>query len=443
MWLNPWLATAADHATKCHEHGAHRRSETAVPGVHATFKEFVTMTNQPTDPADNPSTTAPSPATKAITAGRQHNGGALATPLYSSTTFRPESVKEARKLAQQPKPPLFYGRHGNPSVASFEAAIAELEGADAARAFSSGMGAVTGVILALCSTGSHIVAARQLYGGTRAFLENACPRFGIEVTFVDGTAPGAFAAAVIPGKTTLVIAETPANPRLDLADLDELGAISGPFTLVDSTIATPLGQRPLDHGVDLVLHSATKGIGGHNDALLGVVAGEKDLIDWISGFGNLHGACASPAEALNGLRGLRTLSVRLRQQAETAQALAEALQTHPAVEAVCYPGLASHPQHELAQRQLSSFGGLVTFDLAGGFAAGTAFIEGLELAVHAVSFGGPETLACHPASTTHAILDEDQLADALIGMGTIRLSCGLEATSDVIADIIGAIDRID
>ncbi|MEZ5225964.1 MAG: PLP-dependent transferase [Acidimicrobiales bacterium] len=246
----------------------------------------------------------------------------------------------------------------------------------------------------------------------------------------------------MPGKTTLVVAETPANPRLDLVDLDELGAIAGPFTLVDSTVATPLGQQPLAHGVDLVLHSATKGIGGHNDALLGVVAGEHDLIDWISGFGNLHGACASPAEAVNGLRGLRTLSVRLRQQAETAQALAEALEAHDAVSAVCYPGLASHRQFDLAKRQLQSFGGLVTFDLADGFAAGTSFIEGLQLAVHAVSFGGPETLACHPASTTHAILDEDQLADAQIGMGTIRLSCGLESTDDVIADIIGAIDRI-
>ncbi len=388
---------------------------------------------------DTPTSAVTHPATVAVTAGREHNGGALATPLYSSTIFRPDSVVHARKLANQPKPTHFYTRHGNPSVAAFENAIAELEGAQAARAFSSGMGAVTGVILALCSSGSHIVAAQQLYGGTRAFLEGACPRFGIDVTFVDATVPGSLAAAVVPGKTVLVIAETPANPRLDLVDLDELGAIQGPFTLVDSTIATPLGQRPLDHGVDLVLHSATKAIGGSNDATLGVVAGERDLIDWISGFANLHGACASPAEAVNGLRGLRTLSVRLRQQADTAAALAAALAAHPGVEAVCYPGLSSHPQHDLACRQLRTFGGLVTFDLAGGFAAGTAFIESLELAVHAVSFGGPETLACHPASTTHAILDDDQLAESQIRPGTIRISCGLEATPDVVADIVGAV----
>jgi cystathionine beta-lyase/cystathionine gamma-synthase len=402
------------------------------------------MTNQPDRIGAEPIERAPE--TIAITAGREHNGGALATPLYSSTIFRPESLTAARRLAQQAKPTHFYSRHGNPSVAAFENAIAELEGAAAARAFSSGMGAISGVILALCSTGGHVVAGQQLYGGTRAFLENACPRFGIEVSFVDGTVPGSFAAAVIPGRTTLVIAETPANPRLDLVDLDEIGAIRGPFTLVDSTLATPLGQNPLAHGVDLVLHSATKGIGGNNDATLGVVAGERDLIDWIAGFGNLHGACASPAEAINGLRGLRTLAVRLRQQSATAQSLAETLSAHPGVASVRYPGLASHPQHELASRQLRCSGGLVTFELAAeapkaAFDAGTAFVEALTLAVHAVSFGGPETLACHPASTTHAILDDDQLADAGIEMGTIRISCGLEDTADVIADIVGAIDR--
>lgn len=377
-------------------------------------------------------------ATTAIRAGREHNAGAMATPLFASTIFEPDSVVHARKLAHQPKPTHFYTRHGNPSVAAFENAVAALEGAEAARAFASGMGAISGVILALCSKGSHIVAARQLYGGTRAFLEGACPRFGIDVTFVDATQPGAFAAAVKPGVTVLVIAETPANPRLDLVDLDELGAMSGPFTLVDATVATPLGQRTLAHGVDLVLHSATKAIGGSNDATLGVVAGSQDLIDWISGFANLHGACASPAEAINGLRGLRTLSVRLAHQASTSLALATALLDHPVVTEVCHPGLVTHRQHELACRQMQCFGGLVTFELAGGFEAGTRFIESLQLAMHAVSFGGPETLACHPASTTHAILDEDQLAESQIGPGTIRISCGLEATADVVADIVNA-----
>lgn len=386
------------------------------------------------------STTPPfQPATTLINAGREHNSGALTTPLYTSTAFEPEDVRQARILAQQPKPAKFYSRHGNPTVAAFETAIAELEGADAARAYASGMGAISGVVFALCSSGSHIVASRQLYGGTRAFLEGACPRFGIEVTFVDSTVPGTLAAAVRPGQTTLVIVETPANPKLDLVDLAEVGAITGPFTVVDSTLATPLGQRPLDYGVDLVLHSATKFIGGHNDATLGVVAGERDLIDWLAGFGNLHGAAASPAEAANGLRGLRTLGVRLRQQQETALALAAALQRCEQVTEVRYPGLPSHPQHGLAKAQLRQFGGLISIELAGGYQAGTAMIESLRLAHHAVSFGGPETLVCHPASTTHAILDEDQLAEADITMGTVRISCGLEATEDVISDITQAL----
>ncbi len=210
-------------------------------------------------------------------------------------------------------------------------------------AFGSGMGAIASTVLALCSSGDHIVAAKQLYAGTLAFLQGPCARFGIEVTLVDGTIPGAFAAAVQPGRTMVVLAETPSNPRLELCDLDELGAIMGPFTLVDSTFATPLGQQPLAHGVDIVLHSATKGIAGHNDATIGVVAGEKELIDAIWGYGVLHGAMASPFDALNALRGARTLGVRTAHQAAAAQRLGEWLEQHPAVTVVHYPGLGTHP----------------------------------------------------------------------------------------------------
>ena len=173
-------------------------------------------------------------------------------------------------------------------------------------AFASGMGALTTTVLALCSSGDHIVATRQLYAGTLAFLQGPCQRFGIEVTLVDGTLPGAMAAAVQPGRTTMVIAESPSNPRLELVDLDELGSIMGPFTVLDSTFATPLGQQPLAHGVDIVVHSATKGIAGHNDATIGVVAAERELVDAIWAYGVLHGAMASPFDALNALRGIRT-----------------------------------------------------------------------------------------------------------------------------------------
>jgi cystathionine beta-lyase/cystathionine gamma-synthase len=257
---------------------------------------------------------------------------------------------------------------------------------------------------------------------------------GIDVTFVDGTTPSAFTEAVVPGRTMLVIAETPSNPRLDLVDLDDLGLIANALTVVDSTFATPLGQRPLDHGVDLVLHSATKGIVGHNDATLGVIAGSQDLISWLWGFATLHGANASPYDAYNAHRGVRTLGARLRQQSETALVLAEFLEGRPEVASVRYPGLASHPQHELAVRQMQSMGGLLTFDLAGGIDAGRRFVEATSIARQATSLGGPETLVCHSATTTHVSLTPEELETSDIGEGTVRVSCGLEHVDDLVDD---------
>lgn len=367
---------------------------------------------------------------------------ALAPILWASTTFEIDSLEAGRTMAHSSRAERFYSRHGNPTVNAFEQAIAEVEGAEAARAFSSGMGAISAVVLGLCSAGDHVVAQRQLYGGTMQLLAGVCPRFGIDVTFVDATEPGAFAAAVRPGRTMLVLAESPANPLLDLVDLDELGAIRGPITAIDSTLATPLGANPLAYGVQLVIHSATKAIAGHNDATLGVVAGERELIDALWGFAILHGANASPFDAMNGLRGLRTLDVRLRQQEATALAVAQALEAHPAVTWVRYPGLPSHPQHDLAVRQLRHHGGLLAFELAGGLAAGEQFVRSVRLCRPATSMGGPETLVTHPASTTHAGLTPDELATAGITVGTVRLSCGLEHTDDVVADVLGALDAV-
>ena len=292
-------------------------------------------------------------STRAVTGGRRYQGASLNAPLWGTSAWQTEGLDDTRKRATGMRPADFYSRYANPTVRAFEDAIAELEGAEDALAFGSGMGAIASTVFALCSTGDHIVAQRQLYAGTSAFLQGPCARLGIETTFVDGTAPGAFAAAVRPGRTMLVIGETPSNPRLDLVDLDELGAIQGPFTLVDSTFATPIGQQPLRHGVDLVLHSATKGICGHNDATLGVVSGAADLLDAIWAYAVLHGASASPYDALNGLRGIRTLAVRQRYQADVALRLATALSGHPGVAAVHYPGLPDHPQHELVERQLT------------------------------------------------------------------------------------------
>ena len=395
--------------------------------------------SEPTDAPDATERPALHLETRAITGGRADQGGALAPLLWPSTTFETETAAEAAALASSVDPGRFYTRHGNPGVRAFEQAVAELEGAEAARAYASGMGAVTGVILGICSAGDHIVAQRQLYSQTTSVLLGICPRFGIDVTLVDGTDPGAFAAAVRPGKTTLVFAETPANPRLDLVDLDEIGAIKGPVTCVDSTFATPLGQQPLAHGVDLVLHSATKGIAGHNDATLGIVCGSQDLIDWLWGFAILQGASASPFDAMNGVRGLRTLGVRLHRQSESAQELAELLEASPHVEGIRYPGLESHPQRDLAKRQLAHMGAVMAFDVVGGREAGQAFVESLALVRMATSLGGPETIVCHPASTTHQSLLPEELEAAGIGPGTIRLSVGLEHPVDLAADLVQAL----
>ncbi|MCB0966118.1 MAG: PLP-dependent transferase [Ilumatobacter sp.] len=363
----------------------------------------------------------------------------MAPALWASSVWESEGFDDAHRRATAMRADEFYGRYANPTVRSFERAIADLEGAEDAMAFASGMGAISTTVLALCSSGDHIVATRQLYAGTLAFLQGPCQRFGIDVTIVDGTEPGAIAAAVVPGRTTMVLVETPSNPLLELCDLDEVGSIMGPFTVVDSTFATPIGQQPLDHGVDLVVHSATKGIAGHNDATIGVVAGERELIDAIWGYGVLHGATASPFDALNALRGVRTLAVRTAHQAATAQHLAEWLSDHPAVSAVHYPGLAGHPQHDLAKRQMRQFGTVLAFEVASGHEGVRQLIDRIELARPATSLGGPETLLCHPQTTTHASLTPDEQATCGVTDGLVRMTVGLEDPGDLIADLTRAL----
>jgi cystathionine beta-lyase/cystathionine gamma-synthase len=348
-------------------------------------------------------------------------------------------MADARRRATGVRSGEFYGRYANPTVASFEEAVAALEGAESSLAFASGMGAISTVVLALCSAGDHIVAQRQLYSATLAFLQGPCARFGIDVTFVDGAQPGAFADAVRPGKTMLVLAETPSNPLLELVDLDELGALRGPITLVDSTFATPLGQQPLAHGAHLSLHSATKGIAGHNDATLGVISGERELIDTIWAYSVLHGATPSPFDALNALRGIRTLAVRTTHQSASALHLAESLLRHPAVAAVHYPGLHTHPQHDLAKRQMRHFGTVLAIDLAGGAAAAEQLLSTVKLVRVATSLGGPETLVCHPRTTTHASLTDDEAAEQSVTPGLLRISVGLEDPADLLADLLQAL----
>ncbi len=375
------------------------------------------------------------PASRAIRAGRGASGSSLAPALWSSSVWESAGFDDANRRAVSIRADEFYGRYANPTVRSFEHAIAELETAEDAMAFGSGMGAIASVVLALCSAGDHVVATRQLYAGTLAFLQGPCARFGIETTFVDATEPGAIAGAVQPGRTTAVLVETPSNPRMELCDLDEIGAITGPFTVVDSTFATPLGQQPLAHGVDLVLHSATKGIAGHNDATLGVIAGEKELIDAIWAYAVLHGSMASPFDALNALRGVRTLAVRTAHQSAASLRLAEWLEGRPEVACAMHPGLPSHPQHDLAKRQMRLFGTMLAFELADGEDAARRFLDGVRLARCATSLGGPETLVCHPMTTTHASLTPDERAVSGVTEGLIRMSVGLEDVDDLIADL--------
>ena len=378
------------------------------------------------------------PATTAITAGRD-DSGALAPSLTSSTTWSSSGLEESHQQAKAIHETKNYSRYANPTVEAFEHAIAELENTQAALAFASGMGAVSSVVLALCATGDHIVAQRNCYAGTLAFLNGPCARLGIDVTFVDGRNAQEFADAVRPGKTMLVIAETPSNPRLDLVDLAVLGAIKGPITVVDSTIATPLGQRPHDHGVSLVLHSATKGIAGHNDATIGVIAGDADLIGDIWSYSVLHGATASPFDAMNALRGVRTLDARLARQCESAQTLAEWLSKQNNVTAVHYPGLMSHPQHDLAKKQMNYLGSVLSFEIAGGKAAATKLLGALKLIRPAVTFGGPESLISHSTSSTHNSVDAETKAKIGVTDSLLRLSVGLEACVDIQRDLAEAL----
>ena len=384
------------------------------------------------------STDKQQPATTAITAGRD-DSGSLAPSLTPSSTWTSSGLEESHRQATAIHETKNYSRYANPTVESFEKAIAELENTQAALAFGSGMGAISTVVLALCSKGDHIVAQRNCYAGTLAFLNGPCARLGIDVTFVDGRNASEFAAAVRPGKTMLVMAESPSNPHLDLVDLTELGKIKGPFTVVDSTLATPLGQRPHDHGVSIVLHSATKGIAGHNDAMLGVIAADADLISDIWTYSVLHGATASPFDAMNGLRGIRTLDARLTRQCQSAQTLAEWLSAQKNVTAVYYPGLKSHPQHELAKKQMNYFGSVLSFDIKGGKPAATKLLSALKLIRPAVTLGGPETLISHSASSTHNSVDRETKTKTGLTDSLLRLSVGLEACADIQNDLASAL----
>lgn len=363
-------------------------------------------------------------------------GAPLASPIWQSSTFEFREPEDVADAAVADRPETFYTRYGNPNFTAVERAIATLEGGESALTAGSGMGAIMLVFLGLLESGDHLVAQKTHYVGTMKALQQWLPRYGIEITVVDQTDPGQFESALRPN-TRLIYVETPTNPTLaltDLAGVAALGREHGVLTCIDNTFATPVNQRPLELGIDLVVHSATKYLGGHSDVTAGVVVGSTERIESLWHALIIHGMILHPFEAWLLARGIQTLPFRVERHNRNAMALAEFLERHPAIERVYYPGLESHPQHELAARQMSGFGGMVVFELAGGYEVARDFATRLKLARLAVSLGGTETLAVHAASMIHARLTPEQRAAAGISDNLIRISVGLEDSADILDD---------
>jgi cystathionine beta-lyase/cystathionine gamma-synthase len=361
---------------------------------------------------------------------------AVAPPIFQTSTYRLPSTRAGADFQQSVEPTEYYTRWGNPTTHALEVQFAQLEGAEAALAFSSGMGAIATALLADLKQGDHIVAGSPLYAGTTELCQGILPRFGIETSFVNPSDSGAFERALRP-TTRLIYVETPSNPTLQLTDLAGVAQLArrrGLLTICDNTFATPLGQRVLEVGIDVSVHSATKYIGGHSDVIAGLLAGSKAYVEKCWHHAKLLGPALDPFAAWLLLRGLKTLAVRYERQAANALQLARFLAAHPAVSVVHYPGLESHPQHALARRQMKSFGAMLSFELKGGYGAAQRFAESLQVALLAVSLGGVETLVQHPASMSHGLVAKEERERTGITEGLVRVSVGLEPAEDVIAD---------
>ncbi|MEM7225252.1 MAG: methionine gamma-lyase [Pseudomonadota bacterium] len=372
--------------------------------------------------------------------------GALNPPVYLTSTYAFESAEAGAELFAGERAGYIYGRTRNPTQALLEERIAALEGGEAGLALASGMGAITTSLWSLLEAGDHVVVDHTLYGSTYAFFTQGLPKFGIEVSPIDLSDPAKLEAALGP-RTKAVYFETPANPNLRVLDIAAISArahAAGALVVVDNTFATPALQRPLALGADLVVHSATKYLGGHGDLLAGLVVGPEDLVKRVRLYGLrfMTGATISPWTAFLVLRGLKTLALRMERHSANALAVAERLAEHPAVSWVAYPGLAGDRDHTLAARQMSGFGGLVACELTGGHSAGFAFMNAVSLATRAVSLGDPETLVQHPASMTHSTYSPEERARHGIGEGLVRLSVGLESLDDILDDIDQALERV-
>lgn len=372
--------------------------------------------------------------------------GALEAPLVLSSAFGFDSAEDAAGAFRGENDSYIYGRWSNPTVAALEAKLAALEDAEAACATASGMAAISGAILSVCEAGAHIVAPRSMYAESARLFRERLPRLGITTTFVDACAVDAYAAALTP-KTRVLYIETPSNPVLALTDIArvvELARTRGIFTIADNTFATPFAQNPLSFGVDLVVHSMTKALGGHGDSIGGALVGGRTEVDRardliVKGFGGV----LAPFNAFLTSRGLRTFALRQRQACESAAELAARLATHPRIARVHHPSLSSHPQHELALGQMHAFGSLLSFELKSqgvdAVLAGRTVLESVRTITHAVSLGDVRSLLVHPASTTHSTMPREARHLADIGDGLLRLSVGVEGVEDLWADLDSAL----
>lgn len=371
-----------------------------------------------------------------------HEARPLSVPIYQTSGFAQPDPDSFTDGLSRPDGPFVYGRMSNPTVRALEEAVADLEGGAAAVATGSGMGAISAVLLALVGPGDHLIAQRSLYGGTASLLNELAGRFGVTVDYVPEADPDALRAALRP-RTRVLYLETIANPMTQVADLPGMCAAAreaGVVTVVDNTFASPVLCRPLAHGADVVVHSATKYLGGHSDLLGGVaVFADAALRRRVWSFATELGVTADPFAAWLTLRGMQTLSLRMARHCANARVLATRLAGHPAVTAVHWPGLPTHPSHRLAADLLADFGGVLAFDLAGGREAGRSFLRALRLAAPAPSLGGVHTLVLHPATTSHRGLTAEELARHGIGAGTVRVSVGIEHPEDLWEDFAQAL----
>ncbi|HXR14788.1 MAG TPA: aminotransferase class I/II-fold pyridoxal phosphate-dependent enzyme [Terriglobales bacterium] len=376
------------------------------------------------------------PETEAVRGGTNldKKNGPLATPIYQTSTFEVTDNEEQLRATHTD---MFYTRYGNPTNTVAESAIAELEGADSALLFASGMGAITTSILALLKSGDHVVAQRDIYGGATKFFSQWVPKLGIETTFVDTTDYGQHARAIRPN-TRLLYLESPTNPLGRVVDLHKTASLAKKHNLIsmiDSTFATPINQRPAEFGIDLVMHSATKYFAGHSDVICGVIAGRKDLIERIHETRTTLGAVMDPHAAWLLLRGIRTLAVRVQRQNESALRVAQFLAQHSRVRSVHYPFLEGHPQRAVAMDQMSGGGGIVSFEVDGTGEDARHVAESLNLFTLAPSLGGVDSLVSIPVLTSHAMISAELREKMGVTEQLIRLSVGIESADDLIADL--------